>query len=187
MNELMNEVMKATLADMTARLAVLEAEHAIRRTMMRYMALCDVPSGGEPSETLAELFSADAIWQGVGPEYAEKFGALTGREAIVTMLARYLPPTPHFSVNAHFMASETIDVDATATHATGRWIMLQASGYLSGEAELVSARLEVDFVPADDRKRWLIRHLRTQRLFDAPSEVHPSSTGSFGDFRQSQA
>jgi SnoaL-like domain len=185
MNEPSKELMKATLADMTARLAVLEAERAVRRTMMRYMALCDVPSGGEPSETLAELFSVDAIWQGVGPEYAEKFGALTGREAIVAMLARYLPPTPHFSVNTHFMASETIDVDAAATHATGRWIMMQASGYVEGGAELVSARLEVDFVPAVDGRHWLIRHFRTQRLFDAPWQIHPSSTGSFGALRRS--
>ena len=180
----MNEMTEAALADITARLAMLEAERAVRQTMMRYMALCDVPSGGEPSETLAELFSADAIWQGVGPEYAEKFGALTGREAIVTMLARYLPPTPHFSVNTHFMASETIDVDACATHATGRWIMLQASGYMAGGAELVSARLEVDFVPAAGSKRWLISHFRTQRLFDAPWQVHPSSTGGSGALRQ---
>jgi hypothetical protein len=172
--------MNETLANLSARLAVLEAERAVRRTMMRYMALCDVPSGGQASGTLADLFSPDAIWQGVGPEYAEKFGALTGREAIVAMLARYLPPTPHFSVNAHFMASESIDVDVTAAHATGRWIMLQASGYVSGKAELVSARLEVDFVPADDGRRWLIRHFRTQRLFDAPLQVHPSSTGGFG-------
>ena len=185
MNEPSNELMKATLADMTARLAVLEAERAVRRTMMRYMALCDVPSGGQPSETLAELFSVDAIWQGIGPEYAEKFGALAGREAIVAMLARYLPPTPHFSVNTHFMASETIDVDGAATHATGRWIMLQASGYVEGGAELVSARLEVDFVPAADGRRWLIGHFRTQRLFDAPWQVHPSSTGGFGALRRS--
>jgi hypothetical protein len=166
--------MNETLDDLTARLSALEAERAVRRTMMQYMALCDVPSGGQPSETLAELFSVDAIWQGVGPQYAEKFGALTGREAIVAMLARYLPPTPHFSVNTHFMASETIDVDANATHARGRWIMLQASGYVSGAAELVSARLEVDFTPADDGRRWLIRHFRTQRLFDAPWQIHPS-------------
>ena len=167
--------MNEALADLSARLAVLEAERAVRRTMMRYMALCDVPSGGRPYETLTGLFTEDAIWQGVGPQYAEKFGALTGREAIIAMLARYLPPTPHFSVNTHFMASETIDVDACATHATGRWIMLQASGYVAGGAELVSARLDVDFVPAADGRRWLIRHFRTQRLFDAPWQVHPST------------
>ena len=180
----MNEMTEAALADITARLAMLEAERAVRQTMMRYMALCDVPSGGQPAETLAELFSVDAVWQGIGPEYAEKFGALTGREAIVAMLARYLPPTPHFSVNTHFMASETIDVDTAATHATGRWIMLQASGYVTGGAELVSARLEVDFVPAAGSKHWLIRHFRTQRLFDAPWQVHPSPTGSSGALRQ---
>jgi hypothetical protein len=184
MNEPSNEMMKATLAEMTARLAVLEAERAIRRTMTRYMALCDVPSGGLENETLAALFSEDAVWQGIGPQYAEKFGALTGRESIVAMLARYLPPAPHFRVNTHFLTSETIDVDALATQATGRWIMLQASSYVAGGAEWVSARLEVDFVPGADGKRWFIRHFRTQRLFDAPWQVHPSPTGALGTLRQ---
>jgi hypothetical protein len=184
MNEPSNEMMKATLAEMTARLAVLEAERAIRRTMTRYMALCDVPSAGLENETLAALFSEDAVWQGIGPQYAEKFGALTGRESIVAMLARYLPPAPHFRVNTHLLTSETIDVDALATHATGGWIMLQASSYVAGGAEWVSARLEVDFVPAADGKRWLIRHFRTQRLFDAPWQVHPSPTGALGTLRQ---
>ncbi|MDN7178348.1 nuclear transport factor 2 family protein [Caballeronia sp. SEWSISQ10-4 2] len=184
MNEPSNHAMNEMLAEMTARLAVLEAERAVRRTMTRYMALCDVPSGGFQNETLAALFSEDAVWQGIGPQYAEKFGALTGRESIVAMLARYLPPTPHFRVNTHFLTSETIDVDARATQATGRWIMLQASGYVTGGAELISARLEVDFVPAADGKSWLIRHFRTQRLFDAPWQVHPSPTGAPGTLRQ---
>jgi hypothetical protein len=176
--------MTEMLAEMTARLDVLEAERAVRRTMTRYMALCDVPSGGLPDETLAALFTVDAVWQGIGPQYAEKFGMLTGREPIVAMLARYLPPTPHFRVNTHFLTSETIDVHAGATHATGRWIMLQASGYVAGGAELIAAKLEVDFVPATDGKNWLIRHFRTQRLFDAPWQVHPSPIDTPGTLSQ---
>ena len=43
-------------------------------------------------------------------------------------------------------------------------------------AELIAARLEVDFVPSPDGAAWLIRHFRTQRLFDAPWQVHPSPT-----------
>ena len=67
------------------------------------------------------------------------------------MLTRYLPPSPHFTVNVHFLTSETIEVRNRRDRAKGRWIMLQASGYVDGKAELISARLEVDFVPA---ARW---------------------------------
>lgn len=159
-----------TLAGLTERLAALEAESAIRRTMARYMALCDVPSGALEGETLAALFAADAIWEGIGPQYASKFGRLRGHGEILAMLTRYLPPSPHFSVNVHFLTSETIDVRGTS--ATGRWIMLQASGYVDAQAELISARLEVDFAPAANGRDWLITHFRTERLFDAPWQVN---------------
>ncbi|ASV99263.1 nuclear transport factor 2 family protein [Paraburkholderia aromaticivorans] len=159
-----------TLATLTERLTALEAEAAVRRTMARYMSLCDVPSGALEGETLAALFTADAIWEGIGPQYASKFGRLTGHAAILAMLTRYLPPSPHFSVNVHFLTSETIDVRGAS--AKGRWIMLQASGYVDARAELISARLEVDFAPAANGRDWLIAHFRTERLFDAPWQVN---------------
>jgi hypothetical protein len=159
-----------TLRLLTERLAALEAESAVRRTIARYMALCDVPSGALKGETLAALFTADAVWEGIGPQYANKFGYLKGHAAILAMLTRYLPPSPHFTMNTHFLTSETIDVRGAA--AKGRWIMLQASGYVDAPAELISARLEVDFAPAGNGRDWLITHFRTERLFDAPWQVN---------------
>ncbi|MFM0035525.1 nuclear transport factor 2 family protein [Paraburkholderia strydomiana] len=159
-----------TLRVLSERLAALEAETAVRRTMARYMALCDAPCGALEGETLAALFAHDAVWEGIGPQYANKFGCLKGHAAIIAMLSRYLPPSPHFSVNVHFLTSETIDVRGAA--AKGRWIMLQASGYVDAPAELISARLEVDFAPADNGRDWLITHFRTERLFDAPWQVN---------------
>lgn len=163
-----------TIAALEARLAALEGACAARRTMARYMALCDVPSGALDGESLARLFTADAVWEGIGPQYTSKFGHIEGREAIVAMLARYLPPKPHFATNVHFLTSESIDM-VTPVRAKGRWIMLQASGYVDDRAELIGARLEVDFVPASetspDASGWLIAHFRTERLFDAPWRV----------------
>lgn len=159
-----------TLAVLSERLAALEAESAVRRTMARYMALCDAPPGALEGETLAALFAEHAIWEGIGPLYANKFGRLTGHTQILAMLMRYLPPSPHFSVNVHFLTSESIQVRGKS--ATGRWIMLQASGYVEAQAELISARLEVDFAPADNGRDWLITHFRTERLFDAPWQVN---------------
>jgi len=159
-----------TIEALLARVASLEAENAVRKTIARYMALCDVPSGTLDGETLAALFTQDAIWEGIGPRYTQKFGHLRGHEAILAMLQRYLPPVPHFATNVHFLTSETIAVDGA--RAKGRWIMLQASGYVDARAELIAARLEIDFVPAQDGRNWLIQHFRTERLFDAPWQVN---------------
>jgi SnoaL-like domain len=153
-----------------ARVTSLEAENEVRKTIARYMALCDVPSGTLDGETLAALFTQDAIWEGIGPQYTQKFGHLRGHEAILAMLQRYLPPVPHFATNVHFLTSETIEVDGA--RAKGRWIMLQASGYVDARAELIAARLEIDFVPAQNGRNWLIQHFRTERLFDAPWQVN---------------
>ncbi|CAG9201937.1 Polyketide cyclase [Paraburkholderia caribensis] len=160
----------STLQALQARIVALEAENAVRKTIARYMALCDVPSGTLDGETLAALFAHDAIWEGIGPQYAQKFGHLRGHDAIVAMLQRYLPPVPHFATNVHFLTSETIEVDGA--RAKGRWIMLQASGYVDACAELIAARLDIDFVPAQDGRNWLIQHFRTERLFDAPWQVN---------------
>jgi len=155
------------------RLAALEAQNAVRKTIARYMALCDVPCAPLEGEALAALFTDDAVWEGIGPQYAKKFGRLQGRTAIVEMLQRYLPPTPHFASNVHFLTSEHIEVEGDI--AKGRWIMLQASAYVDAKAELISARLEIDFAPSsrDENNAWLIRHFRTERLFDAPWLVNP--------------
>ena len=160
----------STLQALQARIVALEAENAVRKTIARYMALCDVPSGALDGETLAALFTQDAIWEGIGPQYTQKFGHLRGHEAILAMLQRYLPPVPHFATNVHFLTSETIEVNGA--RAKGRWIMLQASGYVDARAELIAARLEIDFVPAQDGRNWLIQHFRTERLFDAPWQVN---------------
>ncbi|AOJ34311.1 nuclear transport factor 2 family protein [Burkholderia metallica] len=150
------------------RMAALEAERAVRATITRYMALCDVPENAGDGPSLAELFTADAVWEGIGPQYARKFGRVEGTAAIVAMLGRYLPPDPHFSANLHFLTSESIEIDAGLTHARGRWIMLQASRYGDGTAELIAARLTVDFAPAGDGAAWPIRHFRTERVLDGP-------------------
>lgn len=163
----------AELPALLARLRALEAERAVRRTMMRYMLLCDVPCRAAPGPALPELFTEDAIWQGIGPQYAHKFGTLQGRQPIYEMLTRYLPPTPHFRVNVHSLSSETIEV--LGERAVGHWVMMQSSQYVESEqlpAELICARLEVDFVPAGgDAGQWLISHFRTERLYNAPLAI----------------
>ncbi|EEE02237.1 nuclear transport factor 2 family protein [Burkholderia multivorans] len=168
MNDTTERAAAHTLDALARRVAALEAERAVRATIARYMALCDVPEAAGDGPALDALFTPDAVWEGIGPQYAQKFGRLEGPAAIVAMLRRYLPPDPHFGANLHFLTSETIDVAADATAARGRWIMLQASRYADGSAELIGARLTVDFAPAQDGPAWLIRHFRTERVLDGP-------------------
>ena len=165
----MHDAMAQTTIDaLLSRIATLEAHNEVRKTIARYMALCDVPCAPLAGESLAALFTDDAVWEGIGAHYAQKFGRLQGRAAIVDMLQCYLPPAPHFVTNVHFLTSEHIEVHGDI--AKGRWIMLQASRYTDAGAELIAARLEIDFVPSvrDENHAWLIRHFRTERLFDAP-------------------
>ncbi|MEU9369248.1 nuclear transport factor 2 family protein [Streptomyces avermitilis] len=131
-------------------------------TLARYLALCDVPVRTEGE--LGDLFTEDAVWEGGGSEYAEKFGRTEGREAIVEMLSAYLPPTPHFRTNVHLLFPGTVDVKGVT--ARGSWPMQQLSRYESGAAEVVVAKLDVTFRIGPDRPR--ISAFRTERLFSAP-------------------
>jgi hypothetical protein len=144
------------------RLATLEGESQVRRLMARYMDLCDVPRALTQVRELAELFSEDAIWEGVGSQTAQTFGQHQGREAIAAFVGGYLPPSEHFRLNLHYLTSESIVVDGST--ARGQWIMQQICTYADGRSELFGSRLNIDFRCVDGA--WLIAHFRTQRLFN---------------------
>ncbi|WP_285320866.1 nuclear transport factor 2 family protein [Pseudarthrobacter sp. lyk4-40-TYG-27] len=154
---------RETVASLALRLARLEACESAQRTLSRYMDLCDVPRDTFNWDEMAALFTPDAIWEGLGPEYTGKFGRAEGQDAVLSMLAEYLPPAPHFRRNVHLLGNQQI---TTANGAvTGQWIMQQISEYKSGRTELISARLTVDFVYAHGTTQ--ISHFRTQKLFAA--------------------
>ena len=144
------------------RLATLEGESAVRRLMARYMDLCDVPRAAIHLGQLAQLFTEDAIWEGVGSQTAQTFGQHQGREAVAAFVGGYLPPSDHFKLNLHYLTSESILVDGNA--AQGQWIMQQISTYADQRSELFGTRLNIDFRCVDGV--WLIAHFRTQRLFN---------------------
>lgn len=155
--------MNSPLPDMAAlaeRISGLEAESAVRRVLHRYMALCDVPGPADRLPALAQLFCREAIWQGVGSRYALKFGCIKGRESIVSMLAGYLPPNPHFQFNAHFLAGEQITIEGFK--ASGRWLMQQLARYDSGQGEAIVAALGLEFLWEDGA--WRIASFTTERL-----------------------
>ena len=144
------------------RLETLEGESRVRRLMARYMDLCDVPRAVTHVSELAQLFSEDAIWEGVGSQTAQTFGQHRGRDAVAAFVAGYLPPSEHFRLNLHYLTSESIVVDGST--AQGQWIMQQICTYADRRSELFGTRLNIDFRCVDGV--WLIAHFRTQRLFN---------------------
>jgi ketosteroid isomerase-like protein len=163
------------------RVALLEAEGAVRRTVARYFAICDALGPDTDLAELGDLFTADAVWEG-GGRYRKAFGTHDGRAAIVAMLGSYCGPPAHFALNAHFLASEAIEV--TGDQAVGRWRMLQTSTYADGRSDLRSAELTIHLYV--DGGRWRIARFNTQNIFsrhvgpwndEAAISVPPSPPG----------
>jgi hypothetical protein len=148
------------LALLGRRVALLEAEAAVRRVAMRYFRLCDTLGADTPFDELGDLFAVDAVWEGHG-RYQEAFGRHAGRAAIVAMLASYARP-PHFALNAHYLSSEIVDV-TNQDSATAGWMMLQVSTYHDGRSDLRSAALTLDFVVEDGV--WRIVRFITRNIF----------------------
>ncbi|MFD6274431.1 nuclear transport factor 2 family protein [Streptomyces sp. NPDC060209] len=139
------------------------SERLAYAVLTRYLELCDVPRPSHAAGSLAELFTPDAVWEGVGPLYAAKFGRTTGSVAIETMLSAHLPPNGQFQANVHLLHRGTTYSDGDKVG--GRWLMQQLSRYESGAAEVVVARLEVTFRREGSDIR--ISRFRTERVFEA--------------------
>jgi hypothetical protein len=85
----MSEVTAAAFQRLLERVDTLEAEAEIRRLQARYMFLCDTPlpeygieSDEKRIDLIMELYSEDAVWEGVGEYYDGQFGRLEGAGAI---------------------------------------------------------------------------------------------------------
>lgn len=153
------------------RLFQLEATNAVRQTLNRYMEICDHLDASTDLDALMNVFTADAIWEGVGKRYQKSFGQLHGRAEIYAMFQSYTQKNAHFVMNAHFVNSEQIYVNATT--AVGKWLMLQTSSFQDGNSHLNAAKLTVDFQYDTDHHCWKISHFRTENIFSRA--VHPWS------------
>ncbi len=175
-----------TVAELAARIEVLEAEAGIRRLQSRYMFLCDTPcpefgvtSDDERIELILELYTEDAVWEGVGEYYTNQFGRLEGKQALREHFQRFWGEKrdPELLLNAHYLTAEQIHV--TGDEAKAQWIHMQPWLFADGTALLRSSRLNNAFRRVDGQ--WFIARTRTENVFVAPlpnnfADAYPSTS-----------
>jgi hypothetical protein len=171
------------LADVVEQLArevqALRAEAEARRVLGRYMWLCDTPlpeygmSEEERACAIGELFTEDAVWEGVGGTHGAQFGSQVGPQQIADhMRTFHRARDPERVFNTHYVCTE--QVRATPDGAEGTWTQFQPWVFDDGRAVLRSSRISVRFRPTETG--WKISRYRTESLFvaDLPAGA-PSS------------
>ncbi|WIY01128.1 nuclear transport factor 2 family protein [Amycolatopsis mongoliensis] len=178
--------LEATIADLARRVGVLEAEAEIRRVQARYMFLCDTPcpefgvlDDDQRIDRILELYTEDAVWEGVGEYYDGQFGRAEGAAAIRAHFQRFWgeKKDPELLLNAHYLTSEQIHVDGE--EASGQWIHVQPWLFSDGTALLRSSRLNNAFRRTGGT--WKITRTRTENVFIAPlapgwASAYPSAS-----------
>lgn len=174
------------IAALTARIDVLEAEADIRRIQARYMFLCDTPcpefgvtDDAHRIDLILDLYTDDAVWEGVGEYYTGQFGRAEGKAAIRKHFQSFWgeKQDPALLLNAHYLTSEQIHV--TGDEASGQWIHMQPWLFSDGRSLLRSSRLNNAFRKEDGR--WLVTRTRTENVFiaDLPgnfASAYPSAS-----------
>jgi len=179
------------IEELAKRVDVLEAEAEIRRIQARYMMLCDTPCPVYPNiddqeriERVVELYTDDAVWEGVGDYYTGQFGRAEGKAEIRAHFNRFWSEDqdPKLILNAHYLTSEQIFVDGD--EATGVWIHMQPWMFADGSGLIRSSRLNNAF--RRENGKWLVTRTRTENVFVAPlpdnfAEAYPQRSVLFKD------
>lgn len=172
---------RLTVAALAERVRTLEAEADIRRLQARYMFLCDTPcpefgvrDDAARIDLVMELYTQDAVWEGVGEYYEGQFGRAEGHAQIRAHFERFWAPDrqPRLVLNAHYLTSEQIHVDGDV--ATGQWIHMQPWLFADGSAVLRSSRLNNAF--RREPCGWRITRTRTENVLVAPLPTDFAST-----------
>ncbi|MCE0743313.1 nuclear transport factor 2 family protein [Acetobacter sicerae] len=170
-------VNNASLADLVAslerRIADLEGEAAVRRLQARYMFLCDTPcpeignvDDAQRIDRIMDLYTEDAIWEGVGEYYTGQFGQCVGKAAIRRHFESFWGEKrdPALLLNVHYLTSEQIHIHGDM--ADGQWVHCQPWIFSDGRSLLRSSRLNNLFRKEDGV--WKITRTRTENVFIAP-------------------
>ncbi|MWV29070.1 nuclear transport factor 2 family protein [Aurantiacibacter rhizosphaerae] len=170
----MTQTVQHQLDELKARVLDLEAEAEIRRIQARYMFLCDTPlpefgvaDDAQRIELILELYTEDAVWEGVGEYYDGQFGRAEGKAAIRAHFEGFWgeKKDPELLLNCHYLTSEQIHVHGDT--ADGQWVHMQPWIFSDGKALLRSSRLNNAFRREADGS-WKITRTRTENVFIAP-------------------
>lgn len=137
-----------TTGTLEARIFRLEAIEEIKQLKARYCVYCD---RGYDADALADLFVADAVWDG-----GRKRGQQVGREAI---RAFFKGISAKITFAGHLVVNPIIAVEEDT--AVGRWRMLMP--YMTREAGPETARWQLaDYEDAFVRVegRWRFKRLK---------------------------
>ena len=113
------------LTDLERRIRALEDIEAIKQLKYRYADACD---RGYDADTLADLFTEDAIWDG------GVFGRYDGQEAIRNYF-RGVSSDIVFAM--HYMMNPIIEVDGD--EARGAWYLFQTCTFAEGNTPILGA------------------------------------------------
>lgn len=169
-------ITQADLETLVRRIETLEAEAAIRRLQARYMFLCDTPNpefgvedDAERIDLIMQLYTRDAVWEGVGEYYTNQFGKAEGADAIRRHFQGFWggKKDPALILNCHYLTSEQIHVHDSGATADGQWVHMQPWLFSDGKALLRSSRLNNTFRKEPDGA-WKITRTRTENVFVAP-------------------
>ncbi len=137
------------------RIRRLEDVEAIKQLKARYAMYCDA---NYDADALAELFTADAIWDG------GMLGRNEGREAIRQF---FRGSSRRITFAVHNILSPIIEVDGDT--ATGTWYLLQACTYRDGNQAIWGAAVYTDrYVRESDG--WKFQHVQITSHFWTPFE-----------------
>jgi hypothetical protein len=169
----MKDVVLQSLATLWERVERLEAEADIRRIQARYMFLCDTPcpeagieNDAQRVERILDLYTEDAVWEGVGAYYDNQFGRRVGKAALREHFTAFWGEKrePALLLNVHYLTSEQIHV--RGDEADGQWVHCQPWIFSDGSSLLRSSRLNNLFCKVDGV--WRISRTRTENVFVAP-------------------
>lgn len=165
--------LSALVQGLSDQVATLRAEADIRRLQARYMHLCDTPcpeagvdDDAERVRRIVDLYTEDAVWEGVGAYYDDQFGRSVGQAAIRRHFEAFWGQKrdPALVLNVHYLTSEQIHVDGD--EATGQWVHCQPWIYGDGSSLLRSSRLNNAFRKVAGV--WKVSRTRTENVFVAP-------------------
>jgi ketosteroid isomerase-like protein len=166
------EQLAQTMQALKAEVDVLRAEADIRRVQARYMFLCDTPcpeygveDDEERVERIVELYTEDAVWEGVGSYYDNQFGRMVGKAALRAHFRKFWGEKrdPALLLNVHYLTSEQIHV--RGDEADGQWVHCQPWIFGDGSSLLRSSRLNNLFRRVDGA--WKVARTRTENVFVA--------------------